>query len=288
MNPQAFLFDPMRRRSHSTQRAAAAEFPEPLVKSQVATPFFCPRPGRLLAVALLGCGWLLAGCTTATKYKFTDNPSSPVVFRIAKSVAPLEVMIHTVIVYQGPGSWKQKALWDEYLVSVTNTGSSPLQLIQASLTDVLGQDNLPGDDPWTLEKTSARNWEHYTETGMNLAMGTLKAGSVAALAGFEYYFGSAALGAAALVAIPVVIVGVQVINGQNRGKVEEEFARRRLALPVTLTPGQRISGSLFFPQTPGPKALTFKGTSDSQDVGVSMDFSATPLSGLHMGKPKRK
>lgn len=243
---------------------------------------------RVLLVAFLLCAWLLAGCATATKYKSTDVRSSPVVFRIAKSEAPLEVMIHTVIVYQGPGSWKQKALWDEYLVLITNTGSSPLRLDHVSLTDVLGQDHHPGDNPWTLEKTSVENWKHYRESGLNLAMGTLQAGAWAILAGFQYYFGSAVLGAASLAAIPVMIVGVQVINSRNREKIEQEFARRRLEIPATLGPGQRISGSLFFPQTPGPRALTFQGRAGSQAIRLSMDLSVTPLSSLHMGTPTGK
>lgn len=85
------------------------------------------------------------------------------------------------------------------------------------------------------------------------------AGETAALSG-----ATAGAGAVAVLGIiPVFglmeISGVALVNHDNKVKVQNEFQRRRLALPYELPAGESASGSLFFPMTPGPQRLIMRG-----------------------------
>ena len=50
------------------------------------------------------------GCTTSSKFKTVEHPGTPINFSIAANEPHLEGIILTVIFFQGPGSWKEKAL----------------------------------------------------------------------------------------------------------------------------------------------------------------------------------
>ena len=96
---------------------------------------------------------LLTGCVTRG-YKLADRSALPVVpLEItsapvasanpspssggdAASAVPstASATVHTVIVYQGPGSWKREAYWDEYVVSLVNRGETPLVISTAMLS----------------------------------------------------------------------------------------------------------------------------------------------------------
>jgi hypothetical protein len=62
--------------------------------------------------------------------------------------------------------------------------------------------------------------------------------------------------------------------------VMTEFKRRRLALPLTLAPGETRTGSLFFPMIRSPSSLALHGTSESVTTTavLSLDF----LNALHV------
>src|SRR5947209_1326044 len=96
----------------------------------------------------------LSGCT-ASRYKLASKKTSPPVpINLPSTEPPIEALVHTVIIYRGPGSWKRNAYWDEYVVTVANRGNASLAVQSASLTDINGQDSLAGTDPWELETTS--------------------------------------------------------------------------------------------------------------------------------------
>jgi hypothetical protein len=209
---------------------------------------------------------------------------------LSVSQAPAEVTVHAVIVYEGPGSWKSKAFWDEYVLTIANRSDAPL-IIESAAVDDFQDNQIPaGSDPWQLEKESKTWWQNVksSETGrlLTLGAGAFVAGTAfMALAPAVIWGGSgAAAGAAAgfavaAVALPVYAVASVVGNISGRHKIEAEFNRRRLVLPADIPPGQIVQGSLFFRITPGPKRLLLHGRADGAAHEVALDLA--PLAGLH-------
>jgi hypothetical protein len=213
------------------------------------------------------------------------------------SVAP-EVVLHSVIVYRGPGSWKREALWDEYVVSIRNPRSVPVVIQEARLQDGRGDPILAGDNPWKLEKVSKTWWQANAvrQTGTYLALGAGTAAGVgaamtAALGGMfggTVSSGTAAagsVGAAAVVALPLVAGGTVFMNLHRKYQVQDEFNRRRLVLPASVAPGGVVRGSLFFRVTPAPQRLSlqFKESETSGETSIEL----TPLAGLHIKQPRQ-
>ena len=239
---------------------------------------------------------LVAGCVTSKKYRMAKEdtpPAKPLGWNVA--VPPAELTLTTLIVFKGPGSWKREARWDEYVVRLTNHGTEPLRIDQVALIDLLGEGQVPGVDPWQLEKLSYTNWDKYGKNGLKLLAG---AGAVAIYTGFAYsvamtgFMGgaTASAGAVALVnVIPVValvdVTAVAIMNHNNKLKLQAEFDRRRLALPLTVGPGATTEGSFFFPMTPGPQRLILKGKAGEAPVELVLELK--PLAGLHLNPAQK-
>lgn len=259
---------------------------------------------------------LLTGCVTRG-YKLADkNTPPPIALNLRSAPAPAavdanpgapaandttllpsaEAVVHTVIVYQGPGSWKREAYWDEYVLTVTNRSAAPIVLTDATLLAQSGESNKPGDNPWKLERAGKTWWQSnagdQAKTYLLLGGGTIAAAGVATAAALSGGFfvpltGAAAagatLGAAVVVALPLVAVGSVGMNIHRKHQVEAEFGRRRLGLPRTLAPGESAQGSLFFRLTPGPRELVLHTgpAADARRVSVSL----APLAGLHLRMP---
>ena len=253
-------------------------------------------PARLVVGALLLFSFALTGCVTSKKYRLAKDDAPPAQAISLDTVAlPAGLHLETVIVIKGPGSWKREARWDEYVVMISNRGMPPLVIESAQLVDVLGNPQVSGEDPWKLEKLSYTNWDKYGKTGLKVLAG---AGAVAlygaatvsvAMTGFMGGAGASAGAVAALGIIPVVavvdIVAVAVMNHNNKAKVQTEFDRRRLQLPLTIAPGQSVAGSFFFPMTPGPQRLIVKGRSGEAPVELVLELK--PLAGLHLAPPAK-
>ena len=178
----------------------------------------------LLPVALAGL--VLSGCVTSTKYRMASAETPPAaVLNYTADVSALELKLASVIVYQGPGSWKQDALWDEYVVGLTNRRSVPVDIESVVIIDPLGEKQVPGTDPWALEQLSEANWEKYARVGMYV-LGAGAAGQTLGLGVYSYLLGGGAA-AGLLIAVPVaLIVNVSVVavrNRRNKGKVRLEF-----------------------------------------------------------------
>ncbi len=235
---------------------------------------------------MLACAaCLLTGCVTSDKYKLAKKDTPPATMLTwTVSTPPAELTLETLIVIKGPGSWKYDARWDEYMVKVTNHGASPLRIDSASLVDVLGELQFPGDDPWKLEKLSYTNWDKYGKAGVTLLAGYGIAGVYATAALYVGLSGSVAAADAMILALPVLLVadvaGVAIIDHNRKEQVQQEFARRRLALPFTVAPGATARGSLFFPMTPGPQRLTLKGKVGDAPLEIVLELK--PLAGLHL------
>ena len=243
--------------------------------------------------ALMSAVALLSGCVSA-KYKFAKPESTPppVVLSLAAAPAALGATVDTVIAFQGPGSWKRDAYWDEYRLTLKNRDGVPVTVESASLIGIAGQPATPGVEPWALERVSRSLAEKSfgvakdvsIQLGSGLGATSLAAGVGAALGGS----GWAALGGAAVgvvVAVPTVI-GVSLYrNISGRHEIEREFANRRLNLPAVLAPGEIAPGSFFFPITPGPQRLTLRCRAGGDPFDVVIDLG--PLAGLHLKAPAR-
>lgn len=234
----------------------------------------------LTAVALTVA--LLSGCVTSAKYYMAPEDTPPAVpLNLTVRTSALDLTLATVIVYQGPGSWKQEALWDEYVFVLTNRGSVPLMIDSALLMDPLGEQQAPGIEPWALEKLSEANWKKYTRVGLYVLGGGVAVQSF----GLGLYAAGMGGGAAAgwFVAVPLALVAnVVVVGVKNRGNkriVNAEFDRRRLRLPLELSPGETVQGSFFFPVVPGPQQLIFRGKAGKAPLEIFLDLK--PIASLH-------
>ena len=232
---------------------------------------------------------LLQGCVTSKKYRLSKTETEPTALGWSVASPPLTLTLQSLIVFKGPGSWKREARWDEYVLRLSNDGTQPVTINAAGLVDLLDTAQLPGDDPWPLERLSYTNWDKYGKSGLKLVAGAgavvLYAGVVVTVASESILGGAAAGGAVAFLdLVPVVaavdITAVAIMNHQNKEKVQAEFQRRRLALPLTVAPGSSATGSLFFPMVPGPKRLTLTGKISETPVELTLDLK--PLAGLHL------
>jgi hypothetical protein len=245
------------------------------------------RVRALLAIAV-GCAaaTLLAGCLSP-KYKFARKEAPPArELNIRFPTAPPEAVLGTVITFGGPGSWKREAFWDEYVVTLRNPGDQPLSVVAVTLTDSAGVARPAGDDPWKLERQSKDLEKRYRDAGMAFAraagprvMAATAEPAVVTGAGVGSA-GAAGAAATTAVALPVYGVAVWGINRHNKAAIAKEFARRKLALPITLGPGETKSGSLFFPMIPNPRSLGLEW-SNGPDRGVSV-LPLDPLHGIHI------
>lgn len=229
---------------------------------------------------------VLCGCV-ATKYQLAkkDTPPAQLLGVGFPPAAPLQATLATLITYGGPGSWKREALWDEYVVELVNHGDRPLTIDSATLLDSKGTPYAAGSDPWVLEKQSKKLEQQYRDRGEAflraagpgvLAVGVgAAAGSAAGAVLVSPALAGAAI--AAVVVLPVYYLSVVGINHHNKKAVMKEFERRRLALPLTLAPGETRTGSFFFPMVRSPSSLVFHGANESvtTTAALSLDFLHT-------------
>lgn len=216
---------------------------------------------------------VLAGCGTSA-YQIKAHPTAPVSRPEVKAEAGgVELQVSALIVYEGPGAWKRRAYWDEYLVTFTNRGGNIATVVDASLGDVLDRAVAPGANPWALEKAGRKHEQYLRSLGApadasysamtrnkRAMAGAAGVGGVALIYGGV---GAAAVGPALIYAAPFVLLAAApvlavnhfFVDPKNKELVVAEFNRRRLKLPIELPPGGAISGSLFFPLTPGPEQL---------------------------------
>lgn len=241
------------------------------------------------AVGLLAAACALTGCVSSRYRAAPQGTPAPRLLNLAFIPAPVAGALNTVITYNGPGSWKRDAFWDEYIVTLHNSGTEPATISSATLIDFAGTVRPARDEPWALEKESKTLEQRYQEAGIAFARyavpGVLILGAGAGFASAAFFSAGAATAASVcLVALPVYYAGVLTINHHNRGAMEKEFTRRRLALPLILAPGETRTGSFFFPMVPNPQSLRLRwsqGSAGGESV-LALDF----LHGLHIKTAK--
>jgi hypothetical protein len=75
----------------------------------------------------------------SANYKFASKDTPPAhALNVHFPPATLEANLASVITDGGPGSWKREAFWDEYVVTLHNTGEQPLQVASVTLVDFAG------------------------------------------------------------------------------------------------------------------------------------------------------
>jgi len=250
-----------------------------------------PRIVALVALAVI-LVFLFTGCVSNRYKEATRGTPRAKLLNAAFGPAPLEAVLTTLITYNGPGSWKRDACWDEYLVTLHNPGKEPLNVSSADLADFTGKVHAPGTEPWALEKLSKTIEQQYKDAGLAFmrytAPGLLMTGVGAAVISNAGVFSAAAGTAfvATLVVVPAYYVGVLTINHYNKVAMEKEFSRRRLELPLILAPGETRMGSLFFPMLLNPRSLGLEWSISSArgECTLPLDF----LHGLHVAPAATK
>lgn len=221
---------------------------------------------------------------TSTPAQSAAVEAPPGVQTPAAALPPVEVIVHSVIGFHGPGSWKRDAYWDEYVVSVINRDGDPIVIESATVTDFHGDPNGTGDNPWQLEKLSRSRQDELNRIGktvlVQVGSGTLVAGASGTMIIMGAFAGSAVAVTAGLALFPAYIASSVVRNVSSRHDIAAEFSRRRIALPAIVAPGERKQGSLFFRIAPGPQrlALQCRVGGESRDLAVNL----APLAGLHL------
>lgn len=248
-----------------------------------------PSGPRLALAALAILGLLLSGCISSKYQKARKDTPPAAPLYLSAVQPPIEVIVNTVIVYQGPGSWKRAALWDEYVVTLHNQGGLPLTVSSAELTDYAGGKHAPGDRPWPLEQQSKTLEQKYRDAGLAFGRAATPvilfygAGVSGVFAAGLYSTTAAGIAMATVVAVPVYYITVFAINSSNKAAITKEFNRRRLALPLTLAPGETRTGSLFFPMVPNPRSLSLRWSADTASAEVTIGLES--LHGLHVVMP---
>jgi hypothetical protein len=233
------------------------------------------------AAFLCGTALLLSGCVSTRYLEARKGTPPPEIINVPFQPSLLEASLNAVVTYNGPGSWKRDAFWDEYVVTVRNTGDQPITVTRGDLADFAGAVQHAGDNPWALEKESKTLEEKYRGAGVAFVRyttpGLIIVGTGAAVVAANAFTAAGAVAATAtLVVLPVYYIGVVTINHYNKAAMDKEFERRRIVLPLTLAPGKTWTGSLFFPMVPSPRSLSVKWSSGAKD-----GESVLPLDFLH-------
>jgi hypothetical protein len=254
----------------------------------VKTNLITSRAGRAgICLLLLSATLNVTGCVS-TKYKRSPKPSEAVELNLAATTPKVEAVLHSVVVFQGPGSWKKEAYWDEYQLSFVNRTDAVAEIDSVTVADVVNQEQIAGTNPWTLEKISRDHLQKYENTGQKILIGAglgvawTIAPSVAYAGAWAGSSTVALAGVTTFFAVPAVVVSSLVMSHHAKNDIAAEFDHRRFSLPLAL-PGHGIkSGSLFFPVSPGPRNVRIKGHMNGEPFELMVDLA--PLAGLHLEK----
>jgi hypothetical protein len=249
------------------------------------------RDGWIAALVVGGgaLGLLTSGCV-ATKYQMVRDASTPMVpLTFSAGQENVAVSLRGVVVYNGPGSWKRDALWDEYVVTIENSGASPVTIEAPTLVDFESLGRRPGVDPWAVEKESQKEEERYRRNGIAFARSSaprvllMGANAAGTAAGGAVGTAAAAAATASIAALPVYYVVVWRVNHRHKQAVNAEFARRKLQLPLTIPAGESRTGSLFYPMAADPQSLRVPCSREGATSEVVLDLGE--LRGLHRTAP---
>ena len=251
------------------------------------------RTGRWLINAWIACCMvLLTGCGGAKVLK-EPVPINATQALASNSDETLSAKLDWVIFRDGPGTWAKNADWDEYLVSVENVGSDPLQITSVSLIDSLGTRIEQRLTRKELVKSAKETKRRYQDQGLEVRAGV--SGKVLVGTGVVAAAGSSGLGAAAMagggaaagaaavvVLVPALTVG-GVVRGINNNKVNDEIESRQTLLPVGLERGERKKLVLFYPLSPSPRRIEIGYLLGGSEYRLEVETEVA-LDGLHLSR----
>jgi len=239
------------------------------------------RPSWLAALAI---SFALCGCVTSGQYRMArEGGPRATPLALAASAGPLEISVRAMVPPHGPGSWKFDARWDEYVVQLANRGGVPVSVQSVELVD--GHDHawMAGSDPWELEAPTRTWWERSgrrtfqyiggaadLSLAIDLATASCSASGFAAIScvGLNEVHLLAIVPAAGLIELSVIAI----IDARNKERIEFEFRRRKIPLPLVIAPDGTRGGSLFFPITPEPRRLVVRGRAGEVPVEVALEL----------------
>ena len=252
-------------------------------------------------IRLCGTALLLALGLSACGAKIVKNAPPPPTDRVvAEAASPqLQAQLTWVLVSEGPGSWAEEAVWDEYLVRVRNVSSQPLEITGVEAEDSLGAVATTMATRGELVKASRQTARRYKDQGVSVyagmggaRMGALGLGSTVAGAAYAStlsvgFLGGAsssslALGTAAGLMVAGPVLGTMgVVRAVRARKMDKRIQARRTPLPITLAPGEERMLDLFFPITPAPTRIAIAYRQDGADEVLAID-TREALAGLHL------
>ena len=242
------------------------------------------RYTRCCSFSLLLATMCLVSACVSSKYQRADKRTPPVrPLNVHFSPSTLDSSLYSEISDGAPGSWKRRAFWDEYVVTMHNSGDQALNITSAELVDQAGAVQSAGSDPWALERESKTLEKRYKDAGIEFSR--MAAPRILVNAAEPTVASSVGLGAATAatmtaVALPIYGATVFGINMHNKSVIKKEFDRRRLPLPLMLSPGESRAGSFFFPMVPNPQSLTVHWSGSAGDGETTLDLHF--LQGLHV------
>ena len=250
---------------------------------------------------LHGAVLLMALAVSACGAKIVKNAPPPPADRIvAEASSPhMQAQLTWVLVSEGPGSWAEEAVWDEYLFRVRNTSSVPVEIGSVVVEDSSGQEAVAMDSRSALIKGSKQTAKRYKEQGVSIYTGMGGAGMTAlgvgsTAAGVAYgstlslgimggaSSSSAALGTAFGLMVTGPVLGtIGVVRVARAHKMNKRIQARHTALPVTLAPGEERMLDVFFPITPAPNRVSITYRQDGVAQRLDID-TRQALAGLHL------
>ncbi len=256
----------------------------------------CPARFRSLLAGLMLATISLTGCISNKYQAASALGAQPQRMDVELGGGPMKTRLDAVIIYQGPGSWKKSAYWDEFLLTFTNGSDEKVTLTAASLADYSGAGVPAGTDPWQLEKASLAQRDRYMRVGVSFALNTIGyaaftygavgAGAFVGAAMTSTWGGMATGAVAGVVAVPVTAIVVYANNQKHKHQIEGEFTRRRVALPLILSPAEAHTGSFFFPMTVSPQALRLEWIKGAERGTIVLPLPM--LAGMHVKEPSKK
>ena len=230
----------------------------------------------------------LSGCAT-TGSRYIAVPSAPPpTLRISSTDDRLNISLDYIIIPNGPGAWVKDAGWDEYVITVRNISDKTLTVERIRLIDPRGLYIDSGINPFQLETLSEALVEQYKDAGIAVVIGAVPAvvtGVAAGAGAIGTAVGAATVGVITAPLVPIYLLGRQHAKVKDQEAIIREFTRRRLST-FTLSGNATISGSVFFPIIPNPKALVV-----NYRIGNDMKVLEVPLEklkGLHTASAKNQ
>jgi hypothetical protein len=234
------------------------------------SPLLRTRPDSVALLASILLALSFSGCASDPHAMARKDVPAATPLNIASSNQAGNAVLQTIIDPYGPGSWKHHAQWDEFVITVTNTGTTPL-LIDGAILSSAYDANVPGDDPWELEQGARNRAPGTTATPRTSAIAS--AAKLSAIS--SLLCGPSAVGfGAAAIALPTYALATDAADSAGQHRVETEFHRRRLSLPQFIAPGESVTGSLFFPVTRGFRKLNLRGNAEGRNTDFGFDLAA--------------